>query len=227
MACDPEPPEAQALWRAAERNDLAHRLFGPVRRLEGYGWYDAIPRQTDLRIDVTARGRTCPLDKYPVSERGGAPREELPERPQAIRIRLNVRAAGTPDRTLDLPADAAFAGEAWSWIDDALPLVTADSELDPRELADLLCAAFFCPSDDSCADSRETQRNEFEREALHMATRLLVSDDEARRRSIADAISRDLFWLIPRDRDVDIAVRNRRVTVTLGEAPASASGREG
>ena len=227
VACDPEPPEAQTLWRAAERDGVAHRLFGPVRRLEGYGWYDAIPHVTGLRIDVTARGRTCPLDKYPVSERGGASREELPERPEAIRIRLNVRAAGAPDRTLDLPADAAFAGEAWSWIDDALPLVTADSELDPRELAELLRAAFFCPSDDAEADSRETQRDEFEREALHMATRLLVSDDEARRRSIADAVSRDLFWLMPQDRDLDIAVRNRRVTVTLGEAATSGPGREG
>ena len=227
VACDPEPPEAQALWRAAEHNDVAHRLFGPVRRLEGYGWYDAIPRVTGLRTDVTAGGRTCPLDAYPVPERTGACATTLPERPEAIRIRLTVRASGGPDRMLDLPADAAFAGEAWSWIDDALPLVTADSQLDPRELADLLRRAFFCPSDDSGADSRETQRDEFEREALHMATRLLVSDDEARRRSIADAVSRDLFWLMPPDRGVDIAVRNRRVTVTLGEPAASGPGRAG
>ncbi|MCY4598315.1 MAG: hypothetical protein OXF27_00120, partial [Acidobacteria bacterium] len=82
--------------------------------------------------------------------------------------------------------------------------------------ADLLRAAFFCPSDDADADSWERQRDEFEREALHLATRLLVSDDEARRASIADAVARDLFWLIPHERGVDIAVRNRRVSVTLG-----------
>lgn len=33
VACDPEPPEAQAFRRAAERNGLAHRLFEPDRRL--------------------------------------------------------------------------------------------------------------------------------------------------------------------------------------------------
>ena len=219
VTCDPEPPDAQALWRAAERNSLAHRLFGPDRRLAGYDWYDAIPRVDNLRTDVTAGGRTCALDAFPAPERNGSAGAMLPERPESIRMRLTVRAGGEPDRTLDLPADAAFAGEAWSWLGDALPLVTSDSDLDPHELAQLLRAAFFCPSDDAGADSWERQRDEFEREALHLATRLLVSDDEARRASIADAVARDLFWLIPHERGVDIAVHNRRVTVTLG-APA-------
>ncbi|MDE0648927.1 MAG: ATP-binding protein, partial [Gammaproteobacteria bacterium] len=127
------------------------------------------------------------------------------------------------DRTLDLPTDLAFAGEAWTWVEDARPLVTADSALDPHELAGLLYDAYFSPSDDADADSWERQRIEFEREALHLATRLLVSDDEARRRSIADAVERELFWLIPRERGADIAVRNGRVTVTLGEPAAEAA----
>ena len=33
MDCDPEPPEAQALWRAAERNGVAPRLFEADRHL--------------------------------------------------------------------------------------------------------------------------------------------------------------------------------------------------
>ena len=57
----------------------------------------------------------------------------------------------------------------------------------------------------------------FDQEARHIATRLLISDDEARRSSIADAVSRELFRLIPHDRGVDIAVRDRRITVTFGE----------
>ena len=39
-----EPPEAQALWRAAERDGFAPRLFEADRRLEGYGWYDGLDR---------------------------------------------------------------------------------------------------------------------------------------------------------------------------------------
>ena len=84
-------------------------------------------------------------------------------------------------------------------------------------------AGFFSPSDDADADSWDRQRTDFDQEALHIATRLLCSDDEARRVSIADAVSRELFWLFPRDRAVDIAVRDRRVTVTLGAAAAEAA----
>ena len=42
-----------------------------------------------------------------------------------------------------------IAGEAWSWIEEAMPLVTEDSALQPHELAALLRAGFFSPSDDA------------------------------------------------------------------------------
>ena len=105
---------------------------------------------------------------------------------------------------------------------DALPLVTGDSTLEPWTLAELLRAGFFSPSDDADADSWERQRDDFDSEALHIATRLLVSDDEARRTSIAAAVARELFWLIPHDRGADIAVRERNVTVTFGEPAGEA-----
>ncbi len=217
MACDPEPPEAQAFWRAAGRNGVAERIFESDRRLEGYGWYDAIPCVAGIRTTVTVEGRTHALDAHPVPKRAVAPQASLPDRPEAICIALAVRPPQGPEEVLDLDADLAFAGEAWSRVGDALPLVANGSALDPHELADLLRAAFFSPSDEADADSWERQRELFDEEALHMATRLLVSDDAARRASIADAVARELFWLIPHDRGVEIAVRDRQVTVTLGE----------
>ena len=223
VTCDPEPPEAQAFARAAERNAVAERLFEPDRRLEGYAWYDAIARVVNLHAEVTADGRTCALDAYPVPERWGAPDTPLPPRPGAICVSLAVRPAEGAGRILDLPTDLAFAGEPGSWVHDVLPLVTADSTLEPWTLAELLRAGFFSPSDDADADSWERQRTDFESEALHIATRLLVSDDEARRTSIADAVARELFGLIPHDRGADIAVRDRKVTVTLGEPAGEAA----
>ena len=222
VACDPEPPEAQTFWRAAERNAVAERLFEPDRRLEGYAWYDAIPRIGSIHTTLTAGGSSCPLRSYPVPERTGAPEAPLPTRPDTVCIILTVHPAEAPMRILNLPTDLAFAGEPGSWVHDALPLVTGDSTLEPWTLAELLRAGFFSPSDDADADSWERQRDDFDSEALHIATRLLVSDDEARRTSIAAAVARELFWLIPHDRGADIAVRERRVTVTLGEAAGGA-----
>ena len=144
MACDPEPPEAQAFWRAAERNRVAGRLFEPDRRLEGYAWYDAIARVAAIHIEITADGRTCALDAY--APAGGIHRREEPvqQRPEAIRIGLAVTPREGPRRILDLDADLAFAGEAWCWAGDALPLVTADSDIEPWQLAQLIaCRVLF------------------------------------------------------------------------------------
>ena len=222
MEHDLEPPEAQAFARAAKRAGIEQRLFEPDPRLEGYGWYNALSRVVNLHTEVSADGRNVALDDYPRPGRTGVPEAPFAQRPDAIRISLAVRLAEGPRPMLDLDADLAFAGEAWSWIGDALPLVTATSTIEPCELAELMRAAFFSPSDDAGADSWERQRDVFDHEALHIATRLLVSDDEARRNSIADAVSRELFWLIPHDRAVDIAVRDRKVTVTL-DAPTAES----
>ena len=223
MACDPEPPEAQALWRAAERDGIARHLFETDRRLEGYDWYDGLDRVTDIAVRVAAEGKWMALDEYPLPETSRSPAAPLPSRPAAIRFELAVRPASGPARTLDLPADLVFAGEAWGWIDDAMPLVAVDSALQPHELAELLRAGFFSPSDEADSDSWETQRDRFDEQALHLATRLLLSDDEACRTSIAEAVRRELIWLAPRDRTVDIRIRRPDVTVTLGAAAEAAS----
>ena len=222
MDCDPEPPEAQALWRAAERNGVAPRLFEGDRRLEGYGWYDAIRRATAIAVEVTLDGKPYALDDAPLPEPAGPAAAELPPRPDAVRIDLAVRAAEGPADALRLPADLAFAGEAWCWLNDALPLVTADSALRPYELAALLRNGLFSPSDEAEADSYETQSDRFDEDALHLATRLLLSDDEACRQSIAEAVRRELMWLAPEDRAVDIRIRRPDVTVTLAAAGEAA-----
>ena len=74
MACDPEPPEAQALWRAAERAGIAARLFEADRRLDGYGWYDGLDRVTAIATEVAIDGTWRPLDDIPLPAPAGAPR---------------------------------------------------------------------------------------------------------------------------------------------------------
>ena len=222
MDCDPEPPEAHALRRAAERDGIASRLFEADRRLEGYGWYDGLDRATAVSILASGDGEWLRIEDWPLPERARSRAARLPSRPAAIRIQLTVRPAAGRNRTIDIPADMAFVGEAWSHIDDALPLAAEDSALQPHELAALLRAAFFSPSDDVEADSWETQKDRFDEDALHLATRMLLSDDEACRQSLAEAVRRELMWFVPGDRAVDIRIRRPDVTVTLGAAPEAA-----
>ena len=224
MDCDPEPPEAQALWRASERAGLAEKLFEADRRLEGYGWHDRLDRVTGIDTDITdAHGKARPLRDFPVPGPKEATGTPLPPRPAAIRMALSVRTAGGSNRSLHLPADLAFAGEAWSWVGDALPLVTGDSTLEPRRLAELLRRAFFSASDDAGADSWETQAMRFDEEALHIATRLLCSEDSALEITIAETVRRELFWLVPQNRTVEIAITRPDVRVALGDPVETSS----
>ena len=223
ITCDPEPSEAQTLWRAAERAGIASRLVEADRRLDGYDWYDGLDQVTGMSIQVAGGGAWMALQDWPMPdrERGGA--APLPSRPASIRIELAVRPASGPACTLDLPADVVFAGEPWSWLDDAMPLVTVDSALQPHGLAELLRSGFFSPSDDADSDSYETQRDRFDESALHLATRLLLNDDDAARNSIAEAVRRELIWLCPSDRTVQIRVNRPDVAVTIAEAAGPAS----
>ena len=216
MDVDIEAPEAQALWRAAERGGMAPRLFENDRRFEGYGWYDTLPRVTGVQFQIVGNGEVRPLVDYQT------PLVEPPPRPDAIRVKLDVYYPDGTGETLMLDADLAFAGEAWAWLSDVRPLVTAGSAIEPAELAGILRDAFFSPSDESDADSWETQRTRFEEEAMHLALSLLCSEDEARRRSIACAVRRELSWLIPRDRAVTITVRGGEVGVEFADRASPA-----
>ena len=221
MDTDLSPPEAQALWRAAERGGTAPRLFESDRRFEGYPWYDALPRVTDVQTDVALGGEARPLEDFHTPPDRSGPSGDPPPRPDAIRMRLDVEGPEGTNETLALDADLVFAGEAWAWLADVEPLVTAGSAIEPAELADVLRDAWFSPSDESDADSWETQRARFEEEALHLAIGLLCSEEEALRRTIACAVRRELFWLIPKDRAVTITVRGGAVGVDLAEEEVS------
>lgn len=124
-----------------------------------------------------------------------------------------------PELELVLPADLAFAGRSRDHVDDARPLVAADSDIDPATLADLLRDAFFAPSDEASADSWETRQDSFEEDARRLALSLLLSENDARRDSIVHAVRRHVLWLAPRDAQMHIDIRAGRVEVRLDPAP--------
>ena len=181
--------------------------------------YDALARVRNLHVEITAGDRVHWLDTLRSASPGAAASPstaDTPMRPKAIRMHLELARAGKPQAPLSIPADVVFLGEAYTWVGDAHSLVTADSAIEPETLARLLRDGFFSPSDDAAADAWETQSVRFDEEALHIALKLLASEDEARRRTIAQAVWREILWLMPKDRAVDIAIRNGDVAVTLG-----------
>ena len=216
MEAELGPPEGQALHRALVRAGLDARVLSPEPRLAGAGWYERLPRIRDVAVRVALGGATYRPDAVP-----GRPEGALREpRPEALAFDLHLAYPYTdrsPVMTLD--ADLAFAGPEGALVDEARPLVTGTSDLDPGTLATLVRAAYFCPSDAPDADAWATQAARADDRARRLAWAVLASEDEARRRAIAHAVSSELAWLLPHDRRVDITVERGRAAVAIGPAP--------
>ena len=213
MEAELDPPEAQALHRALARAGLDARVLAPEPRLAGAGWYERLPRIRAVAVRVTVAGVTCPLDAVPERAEGTL-REP---RPEAVAIDLHLAYPYTdrsPVMTLD--ADLALAGPEGAFVDEARPLVTEASDLDPETLAALVRAACFCPSDAPDADAWATQSRRAEDRARRLAWSVLACEDEARRRAIAEAVTSELGWLLPHGRRVDITVERGRAAVAIG-----------
>ena len=230
MTFDPEPQDAQAFHRAAERAGIAGRLFEGDTRFEGYAWYDALARLTNVATDITEGGVTHPLDALRAADgeaSGATTAPGVPDtlvRPDAIHMHLHILRGDGPPETMTIPADLAFVGEGWTWVAEAQPLVTRESNLTPVQLMQLLRASFFSPSDDAESDSYETQKTRFEDDAMHIAVKLLASEEEAQKHTIAEAVLREIFWVMPRDREVSITVANGRVSVAFAPEPSTPAG---
>ena len=206
-----EPPLSQAFWRAAQRAGIDSRLYRPDSDLAGYDWYDSLPRITAIRIEIIAADRAWSLEDYPTDDSSPG------SRPDAMTMHLEIQHPGSSTKALVTDADMAFAGDTDCYIEDISPLVTASSNLQPFELADLIYNAFFCYSDDAEANSWETQRDDFQLEANRIATRLLCSEDEATIDAIKDMVCRYVRWIAPRDRPVTITIDRSGISVSLAE----------
>ena len=222
---DADPPETQPFHRAAIRAKLAPMLFEADRRLTGYDWYDNLARVTDVTAQIDFGGITYSgqaLHRRFKAARNGDNGDgfKFGPRDRADRIAMTVHIArpdGAKDSTRYL-ADVVFLDTGYGWLTDACPVIAADSDLDSGQLADLLRRAYFCPSDDADADSYATQSDQFNDAALHLALQHVATADEATRTAITQAVWREIHWLFPKNRTVDIAVNGDRIDVTLGPA---------
>ena len=223
---DADPPATQPFYRAASRAKLAPMLFEADRRLAGYAWYDALPRVTDVNARITIAGVTYTEQalhrRFKAARNGGVHGDFGPlDRAERIEMTVAIRRPDGTGYSRRYIADVVFLDTAYGWLSDACPVIAAGSDIDAAELARLLRLSYFCASDDADADSYDTQSDQFNDAALHMALKHVATADEATRTAIAQAVFREIHWLMPRDRAVDIAVRGDRIDVTLGPAGGS------
>jgi hypothetical protein len=192
---------------------LGGTLVDPVPAFEGYGWYGALRRVSDLRFRIERDGGGFAYHEEsapPIYESGPV---------KAILLDIEI---GDDDENeiITLPAeilvthDDSYGSDA----DDAAIYWCEAATIAPSEVASLLEAVCFSPCDDSDCDSWETQRERFRRDAEDLANRLLLSEEEAllaRMRAVLDDHAR---WLVPEGRTFRIALNRNRVDVVLADA---------
>ena len=216
---DADPPDTQTFHRAACRAKLAPMLFEPDRRLAGYSWYDRLLRVTDVNAQIDIDGATYTqqaLHRKFREARNGDGAFDPGDRAERIAMTVDIAHPDGRRYSRRYLADIVFLDTEYGVLGDACPVIAADSDIGAEDLAQLLRRAYFCPSDDSDADSYETQSNQFDDAALHLALKHVATADEATRAAIAQAVWREIHWLMPRNRQVDITVRGNRIDVALG-----------
>jgi hypothetical protein len=204
LVADFEPDIAQGLERALREHPLRPHLVENHPAYAGYGWYDALHQLGNVRFYVSAGEQG-----HVIAENGSFPPLDDHVRAETIELRFCVfHRASETQREERIPADVAFVvGEdGWySGVDQIRIAFVPGPALTPETLVDLIENVCFCASDDSEADSWDTQHEHFLRDARELAARVLLGEDEAIAARIRDTLA-GILWVIPKDRQVAITV---------------------
>ena len=165
-------------------------------RLEGYPWYDRLPRLEHMRVEGRLHGRTLGE-----AELCAAWSTENAARLEAAHVVLTIR-SGQEQRELRIPADVLLVRKTPPETEPQLPesdpsgtrpLVTAAraARTTVAELADLMARSYFRLSEDEDADAASTQEERWAEGAVIAATAILEGPEAAQMRQVrsyADAI---------------------------------------
>ncbi|MBO9579503.1 MAG: ATP-binding protein [Sphingobium sp.] len=189
----------------------------PIREFAGYAWYDALPRVLSWNFRIE-RGDNDVLE---YGGDGPVPSNLDSGRVDAITLECAVRANGEPEASEDvmwLPADIVIIpSDCWCGLEDVAILLSTDCAISPADLACLLVDACFISSDDSDADSHETQETAFEMQARFTANLLLLGEDTAVIERVREAIREHVSWLIPDDRMIVMRAVNYKVEASFAD----------
>lgn len=167
-------------------------FYSPVPQYAGYAWYDSLP----------CFQRTGEI--YLQNDGSEMPNEDSSSTLRPDSIILHLADQHGNQLKIETDFDIQDREDYWSDIDAVQIALTRASALDPGDLTDLLIEAVFSPSDDSDADSYDTQETRFRHDAAVRAHAILEGEDAATLAGIRMAFGDRIAWRIPTGRKLEL-----------------------
>ena len=171
----------------------AMTFFAPITSFAGYSWYDALPsyaRTGEAYCQSDGTETPCEADGVTF-------------RPDVITLELTDQHGNR----LFVESDFAIreGDDCWSDADAAQVALTRVSKIDPGDLTELIIDAVFSPSEDTDADSYDTQEMRFRHDAVARAYAILEGEDSAIVAGIRLAFADRIAWRIPSGRTLALS----------------------
>lgn len=210
------PSIGQSARLALARDDrFAGRLASADPRMEGYAWYDRLPRITDLYFEIERDGETHVFSEtqFPGLDDGLVDRLDLI-------VTLNDRA----EQAVTIPARVLVDYDEGMCcaMDEASILYASAEAVSTEDLVDLLDAISFSASDDRDADSWDTQHDRFLLDAREIAVSILHGEDAAILERLRAVLSRRVQWFVPEGRIFRAAIGRDGLQLAIEDAPRPA-----
>lgn len=204
---------AQPAALAIERHSpFGGKLVGEEPAFAGYRWYDTLARVDMIGFEIIQEDRCFAIDAET-----GAPTDVDNGYVDVLDLIATVSHAGA---YIDVrcTADIAFAADhdLSSHIDDLAIFIRRGAELVTGDVVDIAKRSAFDPAGDGDADSYDTQRGRFIRDATERVVGILEGSDaaiEVRVRSLLSSYP----WLVPSDRTVTITMTRDGLAVVVAE----------
>lgn len=196
----------------ARHSPFAGQLVNEETAFAGYRWYDELARVGTIAFYVTQDGCT-----FTVDANTGAPADADHGYVEGLEMSAMLHSGGAFTE-VRCEADVAFAPDhdMSCRIDDLAIFIRRGAELVAGDVIDLTRRAAFDPDTDCDADTPQTQRLRFTRDATERVIGILEGSDAALEVQVRSLLS-NYRWLVPADRTVTVMMTNDALAVAIVE----------
>ena len=192
------------------------RAYGERAIMNGYPWYDKIPRLKSISVMARWDETDVQLAMHDIEHDGSRGPDRRPDRVW-LECKLTRRSGEVETAVLEtdlaLPEGHDLGNEQY-----LLALVTRTSGVTAEELTQLYLNAYFDPSDawQSESDSQHTQRTAYAEEAMADAIEMLHGRAHAVESRIRAIVERELMYVAwEADGKVRIEIEDREVNIEI------------